>query len=46
MLGCQSVQRNNAPVCRVSFDLTDDALLQLNLQNKKAIKSFTEICDK
>lgn len=45
ILGCKSAPRNNAPVCRVSFDLTDSALLQLNLQNKKAVKNFTEICE-
>lgn len=45
ILGCKSVTRNNAPICRIKFDLTDSALLQLNLQNKKAVKSFTEVCE-
>lgn len=44
--GCYKNIRNNAPVCRISFDLKDDALLSLNLQNKRAIKSFIEVCRK
>lgn len=46
ILGCKSVIKNNAPICRIKFDLTDTALLQLNLQNKKAVKSFTEVCER
>lgn len=46
MLGCQTAQKNNAPVCRVNFDLTDEGLFGLNITNKRAIKSFTEICGK
>lgn len=46
ILGCKTTQRNNAPVCRVQFDLSDDALLQLNITNKRAIKSFYEVCNK
>lgn len=45
LLGCVSVQTNSA-VCQVQFDLSDTALLDLNLQNKRAVKSFYEICKK
>lgn len=44
MTGCAANRASNAPVCRVSFDLTDDGLYGLNVQNKRAVKSFTEIC--
>ena len=45
LIGCASVQANS-PVCQVQFDLSDTALLNLNLQNKRAVKSFYEICKK
>lgn len=45
ILGCKSAQINS-PVCQVQFDLSDKGLFDLNLQNKRAIKSFCEICGK
>ena len=44
-LGCTTLPVNNASVCKISFDLHDAALLQLNLQNKRAVKSFYEVCN-
>lgn len=46
IIGCAHAPRSNAPVCRISFDLSDDNLLSLNIQNKRAIKSFIEVCRK
>ena len=44
--GCATVVKNNSAVCQtIHFDFNDDGLLNLNLHNKKAVKSFTEICD-
>nr|DAG77168.1 MAG TPA: protein of unknown function DUF4969 [Caudoviricetes sp.] len=47
MSGCAGGKITRADVCAaVRFDLRDPALLQLCTQNKRALKSYTQICQR
>lgn len=44
LTGCAGVAVNNAAVCRISFDYTDDGLDGLNTQNLRALVAFKQVC--
>lgn len=44
LIGCAAVAVNNAPVCRITFDYTDEGLDGLNTQNLRALVAFKEVC--